>query len=209
MPVYNTYGCTYYFYNNNKFCSNTNKACWAGIKYRTAFYNFKNIDSIYIDFNTRYKELNPYIKRIVSLINNITPCSIVRNKEKKAINCCNYSQNLNCKYLIKYTFIKKDNINEFYAINLTLLNFIRMLWYDPQYLDIDKYKEIVLKRVTPGKDSLWFLMNCIKECVIEGNNRVNYGNHSCVYKNIIPKSKKWLLEKCKCTRCENIMTNKL
>lgn len=100
----------------------THTACWATIKWgnqlqnKTANYNFnpgfKNFPKkiIYI-YNFRCEETEKYIPLLINIINQITPCRYIKAKGEEFI-----------------VFKKLST----YTQNLTILSFIRNLWYSPQ-----------------------------------------------------------------------------
>lgn len=124
---------SYYGIDDNTLKENTNTSCFAGIM------NIPKENYIYIkDFEC--EETQKYIPLIIELINKITPCSIV------TINRIKY---------IKFKLL------ETYDQSLILLNFLRLLWYDPKevygkssfslsffrYLSKSRYKD-PFKRLT-------------------------------------------------------------
>jgi hypothetical protein len=187
------YNCYYFAYGeNNKFLPNSNVSCWAGLTQSAIKRNWHNgyitkgwkttfidqspmkDDNIYI---TRYKNLDvplAHTKRILKIINKITPCKIVTVKKKP---------------YIKYTLIN----NRSYYHNLLLLNIIRMCWYKPSafnyqgyYKDIMTYKE--------STDPLYFLMEKIRDNVKPLRSGYGYLNHSPIMLGIVPKITSRLLE---------------
>lgn len=205
--MYNSYNCNY-FYKNKKtkeYFRNGNNACWKGLDLSVynlylkddefIYYNSKrdlskvksfiekdfNFNIIYIKLPKQhyYKDLteilyNKYITRIVNLINKITPC-------KKVI--------INDVLHIKYTLL-----NNYYQ-DLLLLNIIRMLWYKPTNININKYIENILKPKEKNKDVLYFILEVITNAIEEEEGKSYlYGGHSCVYKDIKLKTSKQLLE---------------
>lgn len=173
------YDCYYGMIDNNgKIILNSNNACWRGISRGSVFWRINNADKKNKDYifikSFIEKEISEESRlRLISLINKITDCKIVTiNKEK----------------FIKYKPIR------YYASDLVLLNMIRMLWYENQSFNQDQFFEDIMKN-HKGKDTLMFLMECVKKNVLTGDiNSYGYGNHSCVYKDIIPKKAKKLKE---------------
>ncbi len=105
--------CHYYhLQNDDTLIANDNSACFAGVReYHSASKreNLKEKNVIYIDQFTHLKT-SKYIKLLVGIINEITPCKVVTIKKKKYI-----------KFQLLAT----------YDQSLVLLNFIRNLWYNP------------------------------------------------------------------------------
>ena len=186
----NSYGCYYYAINDNKeLIKNGNNACWAGLLNN---WNTKKIKGtpnyIYINYNRLGNNLTQeQLNRFIQLLNNITPCKLVTLDYDEAFlykhNNQDFYENLKNKDFIKYKLINKS-----YGANLVLLNFIRMIWYKPDLFDYDKFFELIMNK-SRGIDSLYFLLNCVKECVKEKGtcNYYIYGGHSLVYNNIKPK----------------------
>jgi len=129
---------------------NSNSACWQGISYSTinkkyvlknllkfdkwgfsknrTNYNIPNIGiykkiskdgNIYI-VKYKEKETLKYVDLVVGIVNQITPCEIVKLKGR---------------HHIKYKLL------DTYGQNLVVLNFIRYLWHTPggEYFDRDKF----------------------------------------------------------------------
>lgn len=194
----NSFSCNYFYKNKKtkKYFANGNNLCWAGLSYtleklyfssKNGFiYNKKRNNLIFATFNEEdfdFKNIyillpkahafndlnellyNKYITRIVNLINKITPC-------KKVI--------INNKLHIKYKLLDK------YSQNLVLLNVIRMLWYKPGNINIDNFIQNILKPKEKNKDVLYFIFEKINNNIEENHNngQYQYGNHSCIYKNI-------------------------
>ena len=159
--------CYIYHLNNKKLVPNSNTACWAGLN--SSIYLNKDI---YIDKYIEPEIIDKQRKRIVYLINKIVPCKFEKIDNK--------------------TYIKYKLLNNHYS-NLLLLNFIRILWYKNGSFNNEQFFIDICKPKTKGLDYLEFMMTCIKNNV-ESNDSWNYGNHSFVYKNIIPKTKEILLE---------------
>jgi len=181
------FNCYYYAMdNNNKLIKNSNSSCWAGIHKTYYKYNSKAEkneevsllpelkDYIFIDqFRVPCKTVSEKdVKRIVHLINKITNCELVKIKKKQ---------------YIKYKMLKH------YSSDLLLLNIIRMLWYEPKLFNITEYYKSIHDRFKG--DPLIFLIERIKKQVDESQkDGYHYGDHSCIYKNIVPKTKEQLLE---------------
>lgn len=169
-----SFSCHYYAKNEkNEIILNSNTACWAGFR---RWYTAGTLKPkyIYIDYecNCSFNVYDNILKRTVQLINNITHCSIV---------------NFNNKKCIKY----KPITNGHYSSNLVLLNFIRMIWYQPRPIDYDIYSELI-SRSSQGIDSLLFLMRCVKESVSQGQ-RYGFADHNLITRNIKPKKTKELM----------------
>ena len=174
------YECYIYHLQNKKLVKNSNHACWAGLN-RAIFSDDKG-DYIILDAKTKdYIYIDKYIepeitdkqrKKIIYLINKITPCKFVT---------------IDNKVYIKYKLLKN------HYSNLLLLNFIRILWYKNGSFNNEQFFIDICKPKTRGLDYLEFMMTCIKNNV-ESNDSWNYGDHSFVYKNIIPKTKEMLLK---------------
>tara|TARA_R110000850_G_scaffold84920_1_gene182231 strand:+ start:13597 stop:14274 length:678 start_codon:yes stop_codon:yes gene_type:complete len=220
----NCFNCYYYFFNFfNELERNSNTSCWAGIKSEEeqikrklgyGAFHWEHVDYIYIKVleNKNYKLDKNFLKRKVNLINNITECSIVNLDNKTYVNrgsiehFNNQDENKNGEF-IKYKLLKRKSYSksEYYSKNLVLLNIIRMLWYQPHLFNLKGFHKSILKRVPRGKDSLWFLMENIRINIDSSKKtRGNYGDHSCIYPKIIPKTKKWFLD-CDKTSCQAIM----
>lgn len=171
------YSCFIYHLKNGKLIINPNTACWAGL-------NNIMLNNLIIDVKTKsYIFIDKYIepeitdkqrKRIVYLINKIVPCKFEKIDNK--------------------TYIKYKLLNNHYS-NLLLLNFIRILWYKNKSFNSEKFFIDICKPKPRNLDYLEFMMICIKNNVlITGQNYWNYGDHSFVYQNIIPKTKEMLLK---------------
>lgn len=183
------FSCTYYYKNGSKFEQEGNQSCWAGInsisyagefkkslfkeelrkdKYLTFPDIIKEIDTIYIDVYT-YPETKKYIPLLISLINEITPCSIVD----------------------KYICFK---LLSTYDQSLILLNFIRNLWYQPFIGYTDTFFTI-LSTDTKYKDPLERLTHANSIGCSKAKNGYGMG-HSNVHigVNLIVKNTKQLLE---------------
>ena len=183
------FDCHYYHMkDDNTLYKNTNNACWAGLNrdrpleiniydpekgYTKLVLKKEEKNSIYIDKYIDNEVSNEVRKRIVYLINKITPCSF----EKIG----------NITY-IKYTMLPK-----FYS-DLLLLNLIRTLWYrHSPVFNLKQFHIDLLKRKPQGKDYLEFIMETISKNVITENAKYSYGDHSFVYPNIVPKTKDKLI----------------
>jgi len=87
------YDCYIYHFQNNQLIQNSNQACWAGLN--RVNYNDKNGKQIKLDSKTKdYIYIDKYIekeitdkqrKRIVYLLNKITPCKFVTIEKVKYI----------------------------------------------------------------------------------------------------------------------------
>lgn len=159
------YDCHVYHLKNKTLVQNSNKACWAGLK------NPKYFDTnVYIDKFIEPEITDKQRKRIVYLINKITSCKFTTIKKVK--------------------YIQYKLLNNHYS-NLLLLNFIRILWYKNESFNNEKFFIDICKSKPKNLDYLEFMMICIKNNVLD-NNSYRLGNHSFVYKNIIPKTKEIL-----------------
>jgi len=97
------YCCYIYHLEDKRLIENLNIACWAGLN-KNKYYN----TYVYIDNYIESEITDNQRKRIVYLINKITPCKF---------------KTINGKVYISYKLL-----NNHYS-NLLLLNFIRILWY--------------------------------------------------------------------------------
>jgi hypothetical protein len=181
------YECYVYHLENNKLVQNSNTACWNGLntsKYRKYDKNQKQCVNIILDEATKdYIYIDKYIepeitdkqrKRMVYLLNKITPCKFEKIED--------------------ITYIKFRLLNNHYS-NLLLLNFIRILWYENSSFDNKQFFTDICKRKPQDLDYLEFMMTCIKNNVsTQGQSSWNYGDHSFVYLGIIPKTKEMLLK---------------
>lgn len=176
------YDCYVYHLENNELVLNNNTACWAGLSNGQGKYYNEDGKLISLDVKTKdYIFIDNYIepeitdiqrKRIVYLINKITPCKFVT---------------INDKIYIRYKLLKN------HYSNLLLLNFIRILWYENKVFNNKQFFIDICKPKTKKLDYLEFMMTCIKNNVLLGaSNSWYYGNHSFVYKDIIPKTKEIL-----------------
>ena len=163
------YSCYFYHLENNKLIQNSNTACWAGLN--KSEYLGKDI---YIDKYIEPEITDKQRKRIVYLLNKITLCKFTTIENVK--------------------YIQFKLLNNYYS-NLLLLNFIRILWYSNQSFNNDQFFIDICKPKTKGLDYLEFMMTCIKNNVlINIKSSWGYGDHSFVYKDIIPKTKEMLLK---------------
>lgn len=163
------YECYKYHLINKELVANPNTACWAGLDKS----NYLGKD-IYIDEYIEPEITDKQRRRIVYLLNKITLCKFTTIENVK--------------------YIQFKLLNNHYS-NLLLLNFIRILWYKNKGFNNDRFFIDICKPKTKGLDYLEFMMTCIKNNV---NNAPKeswyYGDHSFVYKNIIPKTKEMLLK---------------
>ena len=161
------YECYVYHLQKNKLVPNSNNACWAGLN-KSEYFN-KNV---YINQYIEPEITDKQRKRIVYLINKITPCKFITIK--------------NVKY-IQYKLLKN------HYSNLLLLNFIRILWYKNESFSNDQFFIDICKPKPKTLDYLEFMMICIKNNVSNiAKSSWSYGNHSFVYIDIIPKTKEML-----------------
>lgn len=174
------YKCYIYHLQDKKLVQNSNDACWAGLnretftdrKYDNIILDIETKDTIFIDQYIQPEITDDQRKRIVYLINKITPCKF---------------EKIDNKIYIKYKLLKN------HYSNLLLFNFIRILWYTNLSFNNEQFFIDISKPKPRNLDYLEFMMICIKNNV-ESNNSWNYGDHSFVYANIIPKTKEILLE---------------
>ena len=163
-----SYSCyIYHLQKNNKLIENSNNACWAGLN--KSQYLGKDI---YIDKYIEQEITDKVRKRTIYLLNKITPCKF------KTIE--------NIKY-IQFKLLKN------HYSNLLLLNFIRILWYKNNSFNNEQFFIDISKNKPRNLDYLEFMMTCIKNNVNDSST-FGHGNHSFVYKNIIPKTKEMLLK---------------
>jgi hypothetical protein len=163
------YGCYFYHLENNKLIQNSNTACWAGLN--KSEYLGKDI---YIDKYIEPEITDKQRRRIVYLLNKITLCKFTTIENVK--------------------YIQFKLLNNHYS-NLLLLNFIRILWYKNGSFNNKQFFIDICKPKTRNLDYLEFMMTCIKNNVlIDSQNSWGYGDHSFVYKDIIPKTKEMLLK---------------
>ncbi len=175
-----SYDCYIYHLQNNKLVQNNNTACWAGLNgsqyknkdYKNIILDIKTEDYIYIDKYIESEITDKQRKRIVYLINKITPCKFTTVKGK--------------------IYIQYKLLNNHYS-NLLLLNFIRILWYKNETFNNEQFFIDICKPKPRNLDYLEFMMTCIKNNV-NNNGSWHYGSHSFVYQDIIPKTKEMLLK---------------
>lgn len=170
------YECHYFFMSNNgELYKASNHACWGGMKGKAYLPDIVPLQyAPENDYSTEYIYVDQYIqnevsdkdrKRLVYLINFITPCKFVTIKKKKYI---------------------KIKLVDGYDKNLVILNFIRGLWYLPTNFDMEQFYKDIHKRRSKGKDALEFLLECLRDNVkLDGT---YYGDHSSIYKYIKPKT---------------------
>ena len=186
------YGCYIYHLENKKLVQNNNQACWNGLNlsnYRKFDKNQKQCVNIILDEATKnYIYIDKYIekeitdkqrKRIVYLLNKITPCKFVTIEKVK--------------------YIQYKLLSNHYS-NLLLLNFIRILWYKNGSFNNEQFFIDICKPKPRNLDYLEFMMTCIKNNVYSGGNWY-YGDHSFVYLGIIPKTKEMLYKYTGNTMC--------
>ena len=174
------YKCYIYHLQDKKLIQNSNNSCWAGlnkkiytdINYKDIKLDKKTKDYIYIDKYIEKEITTPQRVRIIYLINKITPCKFVMIGDK--------------------TYIQYKLLKNHYS-NLLLLNFIRILWYQNKCFNNEQFFIDICKPKTKGLDYLEFMMTCIKNNV-NNMDSWSFGDHSFVYKNIIPKTKEMLLK---------------
>ena len=163
------YCCYIYHLQDNKLVQNNNSACWAGLN-KSKYFN----TNIYVDQYVEPEITDKQRKRIVYLINKITLCKFTTIQQVK--------------------YIQYKLLNNHYS-NLLLLNFIRILWYENRSFNNEQFFIDICKPKPRNLDYLEFMMNCIKNNVLtDSENSWGYGDHSFVYKGIIPKTKEILLK---------------
>lgn len=168
-----TFSC--YYFQVNKFGDlvlNENTTCWNGLNYDEANLKQETKSIIYIKDYIEKEIDDRQRRRMVKLINMITPCKFVVKNDIK---------------LIMY-----KRIGYYYA-DLVLLNFLRMMWYMPENIDFKGFWERIMKLKKNDEDVLVFLLKCIKDNIVE-TTAYGYGNHSFVYQDIVPKPKQRLLD---------------
>lgn len=169
------YDCYFFHLKNKKLVKRCGTGCWAGLKNL----NKNDLDNLTKDYIYIDKYIEPEItdiqrKRIIYLINKITPCKFVK---------------IEGNIYIQYKLLKN------HYSNLLLLNFIRILWYKNKAFNNEKFFINICKRKPKNLDYLEFMMTCIKNNVINFNQGSwDYGDHSFVYTNILPKKKEKLLK---------------
>lgn len=182
------YSCYYGRIAYNKMYPNDNTACWAGLRSDSIKTKFVKPDKS-LDYTDRKKVFKTipkyiYISRYISdnMPKNYTKLLEIINT---MTTCVEYE--FEGTQYIKYKLIT----NGTYYNNLVLLNFIRMIWYKPSCLDHALFFDS-LNEYDGEKDGLLFLLQTIKPCIEKKDNDYGYGNHSLVYKGIIPKTFKEL-----------------
>lgn len=165
----------------------SNNACWLGVNSQE-FKNNRNslkgtkfeedINTIYI-----YEFKESHIsdkdrKRLLFLINLITPCKIVTIDGEK---------------YIKFTLIRDCE----YKPNLTLLNLLRQSWYNDyslrQVFNIEQFYNDIHQKRKRNEDVLSFLLTHMKNNTIDVPNNYMYGGHSIILKNLKIKTTHQLL----------------
>ena len=110
-----TYECHVYIYTGGALIKANHCACWAMLHDGSRAVCFTSphgpvpVQEVYID-NFQHPDTEAHQERLLSLINQITPCGKVE--------VCG-------KSLIRYRLLER------YSQNLVLLNFVRNLWHDP------------------------------------------------------------------------------
>ena len=173
------YGCHYYRKKKSgKLKQNSNEACWAGLC-RQRSWDTKTMPKEIFIKKFHHRDIRD-IKKLLSILNIITPCEIVRRLDGK-------------KY-IKYTLVKysaKEEDASMYASNILLLNFVRMCWYKPDRCNLDKFFKL-LYEYKEGEDPLEFLLGKVSRSIEPAPKQgyAQFGNHSLVYENIILRTVK-------------------
>ena len=160
------YECYIYHLINKKLVRNSNNACWAGLN-RVEYLG----KDIYINKYIEPEITTPQRKRIVYLLNKITPCKFTTIEKVK---------------YIQYKLLSNHHSN------LLLLNFLRILWYKNGCFNNEQFFIDICKRKPKNLDYLEFMMICIKNNINTAVQSWHYGNHSFVYPNIISKTKEML-----------------
>jgi len=154
------YSCYYGKYVNKKVIKSNSSACWASIDRD----GFEYVQNLYI-----YKFEEPdityeQIKLLVSIVNQITPCSIVTHKKIK---------------YIKYRKIKG------YIKNLIILNFIRALWHETGgILSSQLFLNSLKNPKVIYEDPLEKLLYSYKESFINVNSPYNVFDHNNFHINL-------------------------
>lgn len=168
--------CSVFIEKNRKLVQLERYACWSGIN------DYHNEEEIYV---AHYQDLLTlkYQKRLIYLVNQITPCSFVERDGMK---------------FIKVKLFK--NYNQ----NLVVLNFIRNLWHEPYNTYLNKFFKSLAKSKKKYKDPLERLTWANKEACIGYNSSYPPG-HSNVFNHntLLIKTKKELLE---CTAMTSIQS---
>lgn len=127
----NNYSCTYYL-NLSLPLIKQPVYCWAPLKSAIA-------PQIYID---PINKLTSSHKKMIKLINKITPCKIVKTE-------IDY-----LPYVIKYTFYKTTCR---YHANLLLLNFIRNIWWQQSGVNNELFFKYIEEHYNDDEDPLKIL----------------------------------------------------
>lgn len=169
------YSCYYGMLDSKKkMIWNSNTACWRGLDrgygdgkpWSIPSPDKKNKGFIFIKDFKEGEISDKSREELIRLINKITYCKIVKIKRTE--------------------FIKYKLLGYYYS-DLLLLNMIRMMWYSVQSFDQDKFF-VDIFNPHKGKDTLIFLLECVKNNVhLSDRSGYGYGNHSCIYKDIVPK----------------------
>lgn len=149
-----TYACKFGF-EKGKSISLIRHACWGGVQNHWGIeHEYVYIDSFTVAKTSKYQRL------LITLINKITPCSIVTRKTKKYI---------------------KFKLMQTYDQSLVLLNFIRNLWHEPLPGYSKDFFE-VLRKSKKYKDPLARLTWANKEAVRLNKQQIIYApGHSNVH----------------------------
>lgn len=160
--------CIYYYLKDEELIQFSNSSCFAGIKHIKSEFIYMKLDDFKVPEVTDKQRT-----RVIRLLNNITFCKIVKID--------------NIEY-VKFLLLDK------YCKNTLLLNFIRGFYW-LQNETIFNYKQYyidICKRKPSKKDTLQFMLECVKNNV---NQTKGYeGDHSFIYRDIIPKTKQQLLD---------------
>src|SRR5690349_1875805 len=126
------YQCYIYHLQNNKLIKNSNNSCWAGLNRKiftddygkNIILDIKTKDYIYIDQYIEPEITDKVRKRIVYLINKITPCKFIL---------------IDNKIYIRYKLLKN------HYSNLLLLNFIRILRSEEHTSELQSRRDLVCR----------------------------------------------------------------
>lgn len=138
------YSCFTYHKSDKGYIRNSNVACWLGIK------SYDKGTTIYLsDFDE--PETERYQDLLIKIIDQITPCRIIKREEKifHTEITYDYERNRRATHMVLQPNPKIDRLIKFkllgsYAQSLVLLNFIRNLWYSrPHTYSANFFKALV------------------------------------------------------------------